>query len=399
MQSKLHILVASRSRPALEALCEKLESQGRYAIGRRHIENGHADPLYGLSYVPDVIVMVLNDHGHHDLAALIDEQKAGRPPMIVLAEAGDARTMRLAMQAGARDFLPGVVSVEDLTASIERVSVHAPRELKQRERHLTAIVNAKGGSGATFIACNVAHMLTSASARSTALVSLDMQFESLAHYLDAELRHGLMQVLESVDSLDAVALDAYMTRHGSGLRMLAAQPENAFTGLEGSAAQLDRLLEKMMVQYDHVVVDMPRRVDAFTRPVLQKADRVVLVVQQTLSHLRDATRMLQIFESYGVDSEHVLVVVNRFEKASAVGLDDIARALHDTEIVVVPSDFKTVAESINLGVPMHEHARGSAVTKALLGLQRKLGGEADTGGTGLFKALANVLRKESWSRA
>jgi hypothetical protein len=40
----------------------------------------------------------------------------------------------------------------------------------------------------------------------------------------------------------------------------------------------------------------------------------------------------------------------------------------------VPSDFKTVAESINLGVPIHQHAKGSSVTKALKALEQKIAG-------------------------
>ncbi len=37
-----------------------------------------------------------------------------------------------------------------------------------------------------------------------------------------------MEVLEGADELDAVALDAYLTQHSSGLRLLAAKPDNSF---------------------------------------------------------------------------------------------------------------------------------------------------------------------------
>src|SRR5690606_38071567 len=128
---------------------------------------------------------------------------------------------------------------------------------------LTAFLNAKGGSGATFIACNIAHMLTSVSGRSTGLLSLDLQFNSLAHYFDAKLRHSLPQVLETVDDLDAVALDAYMTQHQSGLRILGAIVDRGFMRAADNGVQLATLLRKMSAHYDHVVVDMPRRVDAY----------------------------------------------------------------------------------------------------------------------------------------
>jgi pilus assembly protein CpaE len=399
MNSRLKVLIASRSKAALASLKERLSAESRYELHTRHIENGHADPLYGLSLVPDVVVMTLTERGHADLSELTKEQHALRPPMIVTAENGDAQTMRLAMQAGARDFLPGALHAEDLIASIDRA---ASQNVKADEQasSLIAVVNAKGGSGATFVASNLGYIMKAVSKRSTVLMSLDLQFDSLAPYFDLTLKHGLMEVLEVTDDLDAVALDAYMTQHGSGLRLLAARPENSLANLNDHSAQLGTLLDKMTAQYDCVLVDMPRRVDRYTRPVLERASRVVLVVQQTLSHLRDAKRMMQILSDHGVSREQVLVVVNRFEKGSPVGMDDVQRALHGADVVGIPSDFKTVAESINLGVPMYEHARGSGVTKALAGLATSLGGRAAEKTGGLFgKALSNLLRKDTWSRA
>jgi pilus assembly protein CpaE len=396
MVGKLKVLVASRSKSALEQLRAQLASDHRFELHSRHIENGHADPLYGLSFVPDVVVMALNERGHHDLSELTKDQHALRPPLIVLAEHGDAQTMRLAMQAGARDFLPGVLSAEELVASVERTAAQRPKPAQGEESKSIVIVNAKGGSGATFIASNLAYVLRTVSNHSTALLSLDMQFESLGQYFDVALKHGLMDVLEAVDELDSVALDAYMTQHVSGLRLIAAQPEMSFETRGGRAAELGVLFDKMAAQYERVVIDMPRRVDEYTRPVLDRASRVVLVAQQTVSHLRDAMRMLQIFNHHGLHNEQMLIVINRFEKGSAISIDDVQRAARGIEVVTLPSDFKTVAESINLGVPIYEHARGSAVTKGLVNLCTTLGGRQAQPSGGLFgKAFSSFLRKDN----
>ena len=131
MDSKL-LLLASRSKAALAELLAKLVSETRYELRSRHIVNGHADPLYGLSFVPDVVVMSLTERGHDDLAELTKQPPAHRPPMIVLAEHGDAQTMRIAMQAGARDFLPGALNAAliasiDRAAAQQRQGVDAPR--------------------------------------------------------------------------------------------------------------------------------------------------------------------------------------------------------------------------------------------------------------------------------
>lgn len=399
MQSKPHVLLASRSKLALTELISKVVANKRYKFDIRHVENGHADPLYGLSFVPDIVVMTVDDNGHADLEELIEAHAPDRPPFIVLAEQGDAKTMRLAMKAGARDFLPGKVTPEELFDSLDQITAQlSKREPESAQGSLTAVVNAKGGSGATFIACSVAHMLVSNSKYSAALLSLDMQFESLAQQFDVEMKHGLMDVLESAESLDAVALDAFLTHHESGLRLLAAQAENAMECGIDKAEQLGTLVDTLTDNYEHVIVDIPRRVDSYMASVLEKANRVVLVVQQTVSHLRDATRMMQIFHAYGISPEQILVVLNRYDKNASITADDVKRAVKDTDILAIPSDFRTVSESINLGIPIYDHSRGSAVTKALMELEVELSGGREEAEGGFFNKAFSKLRKDAWFR-
>ncbi len=390
MHKNTEVLVAGRSKEAIADLAEKLEANTRLRVSLRHIENGHADPLYGVTAIPDAVVLVLSGDGHTDLTAMLDVSSAERPPMIVLAANGDAQTMRLAMQAGARDFFAGSVTIEDLAGSVERVATRHGTA----DRDMTVFVNAKGGSGATFLASNVAHMFAAASNIPSALLSLDLQFDSLCQFFDVEMRHGLMEVLDGVSQLDSVALDAYLTHHESGLRLLAARPEAAIVGQPDKSAELGVLLDKLGAQYEHVVVDMPRRLDQLSIPVLERATHVVLVVQQTLSHLHDAARMIKLFRGSGISAEKIIAVVNRYDKNAQITREDIGRALKGAELAVVPSDFRTVTESISLGQPMFAHAKNASVTKAIAALETRLGGDSTaTAGKGVFgKAISNLLR-------
>jgi pilus assembly protein CpaE len=227
-----------------------------------------------------------------------------------------------------------------------------------------------------------------------------MQFESLAQHFDIEIKHGLMDVLNSADSLDAVALDAYMTQHQNGLRLLAAQPEKVLECHLDKAEQLGMLVDRLVENYEHVVVDMPRRIDPYMVPVVEKVTNMVVVVQQTVSHLRDASRMMEIFDAYGVRKDQILVVLNRYDKNAPITVDDVKRAVQDVELRIIPSDFRTVSESIDLGLSMYEHSRGSAVTKALLGLEKDLRGADEEQSAGfLDKAFSKVLRKDAWFRS
>ena len=107
-----------------------------------------------------------------------------------------------------------------------------------------------------------------------------------------------------------------------------------------------------------------------------------MVVQQSLPHIQDATRWQQLLrDQLGISSDNLLVVVNRYDKRAEIQLADIEKALPDAEIVTVPNQYKEVSESINLGIPMYEYARNSAVSRALIALQSRVFGHANMADT------------------
>ena len=138
--------------------------------------------------------------------------------------------------------------------------------------------------------------------------------------------------------------------------------------------RVERLLNVLDEAYDHVIVDLPRRVDRVSIAVLERLDQVVLVAQQSVLHLQDAKRTLAILRDYlGITNDRILIVLNRFDKKAEVRREDFAVAFPGVDIVSVPSDYRRVAESINLGVPVVEGAAGSPLARSVVLLGKQIG--------------------------
>src|SRR3990167_4955854 len=192
---------------------------------------------------------------------------------------------------------------------------------------LVAVMNAKGGSGATLLACNLAHQLSAKGGR-TLLLDLDLQFGSVAHYLDVQPSHSHVEVLQQIARLTGITLE--------------------------------------------------------------QADRVYIVVQQSLSHLKDASRLARILrDELGVRGENLQVVVNRYNKSDPITLRDIATALRCSELQKLPNDFALVSQSQNTGVPLDLHAPRAPITLALQELSRELLGKQAGVEQGVFKRTFN----------
>jgi len=348
-------------------------------ITKKHMSNGHCDPLYGFDKdnLPDIVLFIQNGGGwEEELHEYAMRPVEDRPPMIVIGNKDHHEAMRAAMKAGARDFLTEPVQFDDLIGSIGQVIEELQESDRAGDANLIVIMNAKGGSGASLLASNIAHMFTVAMEKRAVLIDLDTQFGSPGQYLDLIPKQGLVEALHMIDEMDAFALDGYLLTHESGLRVMSVESQKFILHEDLSGEHLEKLLDLLGKNYDQVIVDIPRHIDALTTTVLERADKVVLVTQQSVTHVTDATRLMKILcQDLQLDKTRIVPVVNRYQKNSEVTLSDVEKAFQGISPVLVTNDFERINDSINNGIPLYTFARNAQVTKEILELSSQLSGE------------------------
>jgi pilus assembly protein CpaE len=374
MTKSLNILLVSRRREVLESLGKLLGEEG--VASRQQLNtNGHVDPLHGVEELPDLVILHLSHLWREELESFVARPTERRPALILIGASHDIPVMRLAMQAGARDVLPTPPAKADVLEAVARVASERRSSAPQTAATTTAFINAKGGCGATLLACNVAHMLAVESRKRVALFDLDLQFGAAPLYLDLYPKRGIGQAVENLTGLDEVALDGYLTRHASGLNVLSHAVDDPVSIGNLAAAAADHLIELAMRSHDQVIIDLPRRADPMTAAVVARANQLVVVVQQSVTALRDGARLLQWLRGdLGMTRDQLTIVINRFDKGAPISIDDVQKALACEQPVLVPNDFQSASECVNTGTPLLSYARNAAITKALLALQTRLGG-------------------------
>lgn len=395
MANSLKILLAGRDKSALAALQSNIVDP-RFEAEVRHISNGHADPLHGVPDLPDLLIFHMDISNEEELTCLVERPPELRPEVLVVGPQGNTKLMRLAMKAGASDYLEHPVAQQDIYEAVESVWKKLRYQVTEESGGLIAIVSAKGGSGSSFLSVNLAHIMAAELHLRVALLDLDMQFGTLGQYLDVRTQHGLLGALDMADDLDAVALDAYMAKHSSGVSLLGPLHEEIVLTRDIPLDRFRHLLDLSKDSYSYTIVDLPRQIDDVSAAVYERADRVVLVVQQDLANIRDASRLRKILTSQlAVPADRVMIVVNRHDKSNPVEVDDICKSLgvEKDDVMLVPNHYRDVVESVNMGIPMLEHARNSSVTTGLMNLASRISGRESTGKTGLFsKAVSTMIR-------
>ncbi|UYG06393.1 AAA family ATPase [Halomonas sp. M4R1S46] len=369
MYTRLEILLAGRAREELEALEALLRSHGDIHVRSRLMVNGNVDPLEscpgGREATPDALILLVGEQWEAELLALCERPATERLPLLVVGPRDNVELIRLAMRAGARDYFSPPVDDGEITSFLRQLSRDRSERGPSESARLTAVINAKGGSGASLVAANLAHRLA-VNGGKTLLLDMDVQFGSMPMYFNLSPEHGLIKALEVVESLDGLALEAYIQRHVSGLELLASSPDDRIGLGEVPEARVEQLLQVLCQGHDEVVVDLPRWIGGTTASVLERADHVLLVMQQSVAHLHDAQRLRDILvHELRVPASRLHLVINRFDKRSDVSLDAITDVLPGVRLYTLPNDFRLASQGINVGTPLIDLAPKAALTRRL----------------------------------
>ncbi|HEY0721814.1 MAG TPA: AAA family ATPase [Gammaproteobacteria bacterium] len=387
MKAHTKVLLAGRSAAELQVLENALEGQAHLELSKRHITNGHSDPLYNLTELPDILIFCTTVAWEEELKSLGERPLSTRPPTVVIG-AGNTAMMRSAMRVGAKDCFSFPVAPSELLESLQRIEREWRSESSEEDNpdRFVVVINAKGGSGASTISATLGHGLAYRIGQRVALVDMDMQFGNLPSLFDLPPAGGLIDAALRADSIDAIALEGHMLKHKSGLHLLGNTPQQLVVPGEVEEARMRKLMELLRTSYDHIIADLPRQIDGITGLLLESADRVLLVVQQSVSHIQDAKQMLRYLTTYlGVPEQRITIVVNRWDKRAPLSSSDIEKALGIKDLLCIPNDFARVAESANLGTPLLESAPSSQVSRAMMRLAEMLSGKkaaADESGLG-----------------
>ncbi|WP_422445691.1 MULTISPECIES: AAA family ATPase [unclassified Endozoicomonas] len=249
----------------------------------------------------DVIIHRLGQQPEQQLNALssllpVINNTAGKTTLIVIGPADQPLLMRAAMRAGASDYLPEPFSNQELLSLLETLFKHRQANSSIRHARVTAALSASGGAGATFLACNLAH-IKATSHQKNLLLDLNFRMGSVLQFMDLYSDYGLEDVLTELPSLDQTALAGYLARHESGLEVLAMKQPDLMAYSDPDTDQLARLLKLLKQGRDDVVIDLPMFPTNISTFIQDQADDICLVIQQDMLSLRNALHWLDLSES------------------------------------------------------------------------------------------------------
>ncbi len=272
------------------------------------------------------------------LSKAIGEIKTRMPHVTIIAAYpyDDSARILAAMRAGASEFVHSPVGPA-LAAAFKRIALAGvPPAAPVRRGRVIGFVSAKGGCGATTVACHIAVDLKRRSGKQVLLAEFDIGAGPISFLMKAQGRYSVGDALDSSTRLDANLWSALIAPSRTGVFVLPA-PSKLLPG-DCQVERVQQVIRFMRTQHDWVVLDFGRGVNPLLAAVGEELDELFLITTIDIPSLHMAKSMLRTLPG-AFENVPVRLVLNRTQKALDVSIDEIQKIFGRPVHACLPEDF------------------------------------------------------------
>jgi pilus assembly protein CpaE len=295
--------------------------------------------------------------------------------VIVLSATKDPELILRAMRAGAKEF---VLESDHEELKLAVRSQAQPSDQAEGTGSIIAIFGAKGGVGSTTIAANLSGALQDMGQR-VCLLDLDLHLGDVLSFMDVAGNYSITDVLANMARLDRDLLSSSMTKHSSGVNVLA-QSVKMEEAEHIKGQDITSLLNFLKKNYDRIVIDGVRGFDEISLAALDASQHLLMVLTQDVPAVRNGQRCLELFSRLGYDQTKVRLILNRYQKSSKITLDVIAETLKVPVTHAISNDFVSVIDAINRGLLLKDAAPRAKLTQDIQALAPLVSGPSKVEG-------------------
>jgi pilus assembly protein CpaE len=300
-----------------------------------------------------MVVILSIDAGQYDTALERIKTILTRFPRVTIftvCEDRSAETILAFMRAGVTEYLLKPLSELDLASALQKLGrlwlVRAP---EADEGKIITLFSPKGGVGVTTIALNLAVNIYQLTSEPTILVDLDLNAGDVTTFLNLKAAYTMSDVTANIGKLDKSFLQGVITRHESGIYVLA-DPQKVEEGVSISAADVKKVLSLLKTMFKYVILDTEPAFNERTRTAIEMSNLLFMIFIMSLPGIRNMQRYLNYLDNDGNIKQKIRLIVNRRLKKDEIKPEDAEKVLERPLFWSVPNDYETVMACLNKGV-------------------------------------------------
>lgn len=314
---------------------------------------------------PDVLFVELARTSRPAAQWIADVRPSDDLPLIIAVHpAAEPAEMISALRAGASEFLylpvrPAIYEAMERVGSL----LEARRSANIESGRIAGILSAKGGCGATSVACHLSaalqHLSDHPAVRPAGpgpaptrhmrvlVVDLDCQTPGGSGVFRASPRAHAGDAFDAVRRLSSNSWRDLVSSVLPGIDLLAS-PADVLGPVSGEVAlpeqwRVESLFRFLTRQYDWILVDLGRHLNPTNWALLQNVEELLIVTAPDVLALYQTRTVLQTLSSRGFEKNRIHIVLNRNQSTPRdFWVESIEQMFEMTVFGVLPNDEATL---------------------------------------------------------
>ena len=315
---------------------------------------GVEDPAIFLEKIeqcaPDVVLLDVA-HSQETLPELIRQIRActSHPAVIAVNTTSTPDEILGAIRAGAREYIYPPCS-PSLPQALEKLAAERQKtaEIARPGGRTIGVVSAKGGLGATTLACHAATEIQRRTGHDTLIMDLDLSAGLVRSFIKTSSRYSILDACSNVHRLDKSFWRALVTNGHTGLEVLGAPIESEVKDPPGPS-QLRHVLKFARTQYEWIIADLGRGRSAMLSGALDELDELLVVTTMEVPALLQVKQLLQYLKERRYSQQRIKLVLNRVVRRPELSIPDLEKLLGMSVFAIIGNDYKTLYEASSEG--------------------------------------------------
>jgi pilus assembly protein CpaE len=271
--------------------------------------------------------------------------------LVALDTTAQPDTILAAMRAGANEFLYPPLG-DNLHKAVERRAEvrFRPRENGRPPGKVLGFLSAKGGCGASTIACHLAAELGRLSAQRgehSLLADLDLQSGIVGFLMKVKSPYSVLDAVRNLHRLDISYWNALVSAEWPGLEIVAA-PTGYLPKDPVSGEDLGKIVTFVRAHYAWTVVDLGCTLNLATVAVIAEIDDLYLVTTLEVPALHQAKQAVRTLIDAGLGNR-LHVILNRAPQRPDVTTEELERILGRPIETKLPNDYYALYDAFCKG--------------------------------------------------
>ena len=284
------------------------------------------------------------------LGEALREVRAYAPDTKVIAvhPSPDPSTILTAMRAGASEFVHSPWQETLPSALLRMADACTSSDDGNRKGKIVAFLSAKGGCGATTLACHIAVDLHRQTSKRVLLADLDFVSGMVGFLMKTETSYSVLDAVQNLSRLDESLWKALISEQKQGLSIIPA-PRSFSEYQSPSRDDLQALLRFMRTQNDWTILDLGRSLNTTVANIYDEIDQVLLVSVMEVTALHGLKTIVRRLSESGESLDRVQLVMNRVPKMMDMTSEELAKILGRPLYAMLPNDYPSLYQSYSSG--------------------------------------------------